>query len=322
LLLFSVGQTAANSNASGLETKRLELEVKKLDLEVQQLEHDWPSWTVVLLGIFGGVASGFVTIWVARRTRRGELDHSIAGHAVMARLQGFQIFGLSLEAPFKGVASRESAQPMRSNVRGDGRERQRRAYAMLRCLLARQAALVHYGFGLARGEMGIRFPEVRETVAEAFCVAAQLADDPASLVSTVYGEVAEIIDQPCVWMTIRIIAENLVAHRTLSGRLAVDVMSRRVHVLDRLHWIVPTYSAQNAMSLPVSPTAAPVGRSPGSISVRRHAVVRFEGEAKRILSLWRTGGGGVPGKARVGHGSRRPLFRRYYKSDASRLPIS
>jgi len=76
LLLFSVGQTAANSNASGLETKRLELEVKKLDLEVQQLEHDWPSWTVVLLGIFGGVASGFVTIWVARRTRRGELDQA------------------------------------------------------------------------------------------------------------------------------------------------------------------------------------------------------------------------------------------------------
>lgn len=236
--------------------------------------------------------------------------HAIAGHSVMAWLQGLQIVDLSLEPRWKGVASAENAPPTRCDIHGDGRERQNSAHAMLRCLLARPAAFLHYSFGLARGEMGIRFPEMREAtmVSDAFSVAAQLASNPARLVSEVYGDVADIIDRSCVWLTITIIAEALVAHGALSGRQAVEVMSRRMHGLGRLPWILPIYSTRNPPPPPMSLSATPVPRRLGSAYVRHRPVDGLEDEEKRFLSMrWRQRA--KPRHSRPSH--RLASFRRY-----------
>jgi hypothetical protein len=76
--------------------------------------------------------------------------HSIAGHTVVAWIQGFPILRLSPEPHDEKAAWIEVVQPVLPSsgaIRDDGQRFA--AYAVIRSLLAELAALMHYGFGAA-----------------------------------------------------------------------------------------------------------------------------------------------------------------------------
>ena len=64
-----------------LESERLQLEVAKLGLEVEKLQKDraeLPAWvTGTIAGLLGGLLGTGATVWIARKTRRGELEKAV-----------------------------------------------------------------------------------------------------------------------------------------------------------------------------------------------------------------------------------------------------
>jgi len=71
---------APPEESNDLQLRKAKLEVQKLELEVAQLNTDsgeFQNWIVGVGGILAGVVGTFVSIFLARRTRQGELDLSV-----------------------------------------------------------------------------------------------------------------------------------------------------------------------------------------------------------------------------------------------------
>jgi hypothetical protein len=72
--------TVAQQNTN-LESQKLQFEVDKLQLEVRKLQKDnteFPGWvTATIAGVLGGLLGTFATIWIARKTRIGDIDKAV-----------------------------------------------------------------------------------------------------------------------------------------------------------------------------------------------------------------------------------------------------
>lgn len=76
LLILSGTLRAAEQDAA---RSRPELELQKLELEIRALQkqQQLPAWFSGVLGVLVGIVGAGSTLWIARRTRTGELDQSI-----------------------------------------------------------------------------------------------------------------------------------------------------------------------------------------------------------------------------------------------------
>ena len=72
---------AAGQRGLDLESQKLQLEVSKLALEVDKLQKDraeLPVWvTGTIAGLLGGLLGTGATVWIARKTRRAELEKAV-----------------------------------------------------------------------------------------------------------------------------------------------------------------------------------------------------------------------------------------------------
>jgi len=80
VMLLSFGIAMAQQESSSLQHRKSDLEIQKLELEVAKLQQEakpLPSWLTGVLGLLASFLAGAVTVFAARRARRGALDQSV-----------------------------------------------------------------------------------------------------------------------------------------------------------------------------------------------------------------------------------------------------
>jgi hypothetical protein len=145
--------------------------------------------------------------------------HCVAGHAVIAWLQGFKTENLWIEDNEEWAAGiRIDAPEFPGNTPIRSEREKRLARALIRGLLAQPAALMRFAFGSAGDALDFKDEETvaQPVVWEAISLAGRIEAQGRAVLPAAWKEVAEAFANPDIWCAVACVAEVLLAKGALT----------------------------------------------------------------------------------------------------------